>query len=275
LIPALAEPGRGYDAVLNSGMLMSILRRYGFHLVLHGHKHYPCTFTEDVSPAFQKLSEQPVFISGVGSIGSTSLPNAPKSSNCYNRITIKWHPAARQSRTYVRTRGLTVFNEDFTERVPGLWYWITLKDDDRTFVDQSSTPMMRGKTEACKFDGEKDGLHEEERQSQYRRTRGNLAVAEILPSLEPGQAYEARCWIVGHNRKNDDIPREVTWSAGEWFEVITMERAEDPHFCTTFTYWGPMLVQARLRFQDGEEQCTYVYARIPASYGFGRAGAVS
>lgn len=30
LIPALAEPGRGYDAVHNSGKLLSILRRHGF-----------------------------------------------------------------------------------------------------------------------------------------------------------------------------------------------------------------------------------------------------
>jgi 3',5'-cyclic AMP phosphodiesterase CpdA len=53
LIPALAEPGRGYDAVHGSGLLLSCLRRYGFHVILHGHKHNPHTFTDDVNPAFQ------------------------------------------------------------------------------------------------------------------------------------------------------------------------------------------------------------------------------
>jgi 3',5'-cyclic AMP phosphodiesterase CpdA len=39
LIPDLVEPGRGYDAVVNSAALLRILRRFGFHLLLHGHKH--------------------------------------------------------------------------------------------------------------------------------------------------------------------------------------------------------------------------------------------
>ena len=56
LIPPLAEPGRGYDAVHNSGKLLTILRKYGFHLILHGHKHNPFTFTDDTQSAFQESS---------------------------------------------------------------------------------------------------------------------------------------------------------------------------------------------------------------------------
>ncbi|MEZ5952199.1 MAG: hypothetical protein R3C12_24015 [Planctomycetaceae bacterium] len=47
LIPALVEADRNYDAVLRSGHLLNLLNKYGFHLVLHGHKHWPCTFTVD------------------------------------------------------------------------------------------------------------------------------------------------------------------------------------------------------------------------------------
>jgi 3',5'-cyclic AMP phosphodiesterase CpdA len=46
LIPSLVEARRGYDAVHNSGYLLSTLRRFGFHLILHGHKHNPHIFTD-------------------------------------------------------------------------------------------------------------------------------------------------------------------------------------------------------------------------------------
>jgi hypothetical protein len=37
----------------------------------------------------------------------------------------------------------------------------------------------------------------------------------------------------------------------------------DPNFCASFDYWGPMLIQARIRFADGTSCAGYVYARIP------------
>src|SRR5262249_1684982 len=52
LIPDLVEGGRGYDAIVNGGDLMRILRRHGFHLVLHGHKHLPFHFSEDSRAAY-------------------------------------------------------------------------------------------------------------------------------------------------------------------------------------------------------------------------------
>src|SRR5262249_17345953 len=36
LIPDLVEAGRGYDAIVDGGDLLKVLRRHGFHLILHG-----------------------------------------------------------------------------------------------------------------------------------------------------------------------------------------------------------------------------------------------
>jgi hypothetical protein len=69
LIAALAEPGRGYDAVLNSGRLLTILRKHGFHMILHGHKHDPYVFTEDSRSAFRTSSQNPILIAAGGSVG--------------------------------------------------------------------------------------------------------------------------------------------------------------------------------------------------------------
>ncbi len=51
------EPEGGYDAVHNSGKLLTILRRHGFHVILHGHKHDPYVFTEDSRSAFRKTDQ--------------------------------------------------------------------------------------------------------------------------------------------------------------------------------------------------------------------------
>ncbi|MCG8508698.1 MAG: metallophosphoesterase, partial [Rhodospirillales bacterium] len=134
LLPPLAEPNRGYDAVHNSGKLLAILRRYGFHVVLHGHKHNPHTFTDDTRSAHQEASDYPILIAAGGSAGSTSLPHSPNIANCYNRITIKWHPEGCQARVRVETRGLNIFNKDGTERLPTRWNWYTMGVDDRHFL---------------------------------------------------------------------------------------------------------------------------------------------
>jgi hypothetical protein len=47
VLPSLAEPDRGYDAILGSQLLLDLLKRYDFHVLLHGHKHYPHTFSYD------------------------------------------------------------------------------------------------------------------------------------------------------------------------------------------------------------------------------------
>ena len=57
LLPTLAEPGRGYDAINGAQHLLTMLHRYGFHVLLHGHKHYPHTFHENVRNAFERTDE--------------------------------------------------------------------------------------------------------------------------------------------------------------------------------------------------------------------------
>ena len=266
LIPSMAEPGRGYDAVHNSGKLLTILRRYGFHLVLHGHKHNPHTFTDDSRSAFGNTSHQPILIVAGGSAGSTSLPESPRKANTYNRITIKWHPAAGQSRVVVQTRGLSVFNNDGTERLPSRWKWETIDQDDRSFYGSRRLPRPSKERVISLFDQDLLEQDEARRRLQYEAQRGNMAIAEVLPSLEPDQAYEARLWIVPHKRSPEDEPTAVVWSAGRHFPTVRVTQKQDPNFCCTLSYWGPMLVQAKLEFSKGDPVYLHIYARIPQGY---------
>lgn len=273
LLPPLAEPGRGYDAVHNSGKLLAILRRYGFHAVLHGHKHNPHTFTDDTRPAHQDTSAPPILIAAGGSVGSTSLPTSPGIANCYNQVTIKWHPEARQTRVRVETRGLSTFNDDGTEILITRWKWFTMRVDDRHFLDLDRVPVPKAPMERD-FSPDLDGAFEEARKAEYERTRGNLPVVEVIPSLDPTQAYEAILWIethpFGEAQPEEDKPTQVTWSAGNRFEVVTVERDLDPKFAASLEYYGPMLVQARIQFPDGEA-LSYIYVRMPASFEIGAA----
>jgi hypothetical protein len=195
------------------------------------------------------------------------LPNLPKQCNCYNKIIVKWHPDAQQARLQVETRGLQIFNEDGRERLPNRWKWETLKVDDRSFFGGQQAPLPQS-TQRRSFERGVDEESDKQRTAEYQRTRGNLPVVEVLPSLVPGQAYEARLWIVRHGAEYDGCyPTEVVWSAGSKFPVITVRRDDDPNFCATYNYWGPMLVQARLIFEDGTPELVHVYARMPTDYG--------
>jgi 3',5'-cyclic AMP phosphodiesterase CpdA len=270
LIPDLAEPTHGYDAVHSSGRLLSVLRNFGFHVILHGHKHNPYTFTDDSQSAFHERTAYPILISAGGSFGSTQLPNMPRSANCYNRIVVKWHPAGQQRRVQVETRGLEMFRPDGTERLASRWSWRTLHIDDRHFLGQRQVPTPET-NEARTFDSDTDHEIELYRNEEYVRSRGNMPVVNILPSLDPDHAYEATLWIVAHpwNGRSEerDTPVEVTWSAGPRFDIIRITRDGHQYFCASYAYWGPMLVQARLRFSDGYEASTHVYVRMPAAYG--------
>ena len=266
LIPALVEPGRGYDAIDGSGLLLTLLRQYGFHLVLHGHKHHPHTFSHDVGAAYSSAQQSPLLIVAGGSISSTALPSLPNSQNCYNRIMVKWHPGARQSRVRIDTRGLRTFNPDGTEELPTRWRWETLRLDDRSFMLGEGKPTPRYRTYRD-FSSTLDVDADRKRVKEYERTRGNLPVVEVMPSLVAGQAYEARAWIVHHGPETDESrPIEVIWRAGGKFPVLAISREVDPLFCVVFNYWGPALVQATLRFEDGAEEAVCVYARMPTDY---------
>jgi 3',5'-cyclic AMP phosphodiesterase CpdA len=269
LIPSLVEPSRNYDAVIESGHLIRILKKYGFHLLLHGHKHHPHVFTEDVRNAFVKSDDSTMLVVAGGSVASTGLPQ-PGGVNCYNRITVKWHPAAGQARIHIVTRQL-VTHEPKTnvELHRKHWYWATLWEDDISSIHNSSAVKPQKEAELhLPFDGMVRKAQETLRKAKYQETRQNMAVAEVRPSLWPGQAYEVTVWIVPHrpDKQGWEPPKCVIWSAGDQFETtVTIQREDDPRFCTTFDYWGPMLVQAELIFDNGPSAFAYVYARIPRS----------
>jgi 3',5'-cyclic AMP phosphodiesterase CpdA len=266
LIPSLVEPNRNYDAVEGSGRLLKNLHKFGFHILLHGHKHYPVTFPSDIRNAFEIAEDSPMMVVAGGSAGSSGLPQ-PYGKNTYNLITIKWHPAASQTRIRVVTRGLTT-HEDATrdELLPQDWIWETLRVDDRSF-SAPQKPLNDGSKppETLPFDKANRLQAEPERQAEYARTRGNFAVTEIRPSLLPGQAYEATCWIATHrpDRQDYERPVKVIWSAGPKLPVKIVLRQQDPTFRVTFNYWGSMLVQAELVFERGPSCFVYAYARIP------------
>jgi 3',5'-cyclic AMP phosphodiesterase CpdA len=266
LIPSLVEPDRAYDAVDQSEKLLGVLHDFGFHLLLHGHKHYPLTFLEKTNSAFIEVDDQPMMVVAGGSAGSTGLPDHPKKTNCYNRITVKWHPAARQTRIRVETRGL-VLHDKRRALLPGEWKWETLRVDDRSFYAGDPLPPVQLEgVETHSFAESGDDVVKEERRTVYENTRGNLPVAEVMPSLMNTQAYEVRFWIVPHKRKQKDTPVQVRWSAGKMFPVLQIDRRGNDTFCGVFNYWGPMLIQAQMIFSDGGTATAYVYARIPVAY---------
>lgn len=262
LIPALAEPGRGYDAVHNSGKLLTILRRYGFHVILHGHKHDPYVFTEDSRSAFRQTNQNPILVAAGGSLGSNELP--PNRQNCYNRISIKWHPAAGQARILIETVGLSVFDEDGNEALPGNWKWDVLRREDLHFLRGQCVPTMRADVAAILRD-EQTLTANDHRGAEYARLRGNMLCVEVRPSLKPDQGYEAIVWITPHaSREKAEPPTAVEWSAGPKFTaVVTVAHTQDARFCARFDYWGPMLIQASLQFADSSKERAFIYARIP------------
>ena len=223
LIPALAEADRSYDAIVNSGPLLELLRRYGFHVVLHGHKHNPHTFTDDTRPAFGDTTPMPLFVAAGGSLGSTELPFGPQSSNTYNRIMIKVHAAAAQWRIKVQTRRLRIFANNGRKLPAYNWTWETVDEVDRSFFADARMPRPRVSPQTPA------GIADQ-RVAEYSRTRGNMPVVEVLPSMVPGQAFEARVWIVPHTRRPQDVPARVHWSAALSFPLATALARKTIHF---------------------------------------------
>jgi hypothetical protein len=153
-------------------------------------------------------------------------------------------------------------------RMPDLgknWHWETLLQEDRHFLGGRPVPINGGEPES--YDPERYAEGERVRKNEYARLRGNMPVAEVRPSLIPGQAYEAILWIHPHwKRQKTDIPVEVTWCAGPKFETVTVPCQDDELFCVRFDYWGGFLAQARLSFADGSVEHAHVYARMPTTY---------
>jgi 3',5'-cyclic AMP phosphodiesterase CpdA len=262
LLPSFVEPGRGVDSVYNAKSLLRLFRDKGFQLVLHGHKHYPQVFSYDPDSAWATAQVGiPQFVVAGGSCGSRALPLGTQQCNTYNLITVKWNPNALQARVQVVTRGLIRTGPD-GELDPDQWSWKTLRIFDKVLSAYESMPLATA-TERIAFPKETDEL-EKARHDHYQSLRLNMPVVEVLPSLMPGQGYEARAWLVPH-RYHSESPVRVTWSAGPMFDRKILTKTAAPNFTVAFHYWGPMLIQAELEFEDGARTHAYVYARLPES----------
>lgn len=262
VLPSLAEPGRGYDAVVNAQMLLAVFRDFGFHLLLHGHKHFPHTFSYDATCAWTLEPSPPMMVVAGGSAGSTGLPDAEGATNTYNLISIKWNPSARHGRVRVETRGLVRYDERRVALSPGRWHWRTLRVVDRIIATE--VPPRTALSSVRPFDPAADQEGENFRMGEYAKTHGNMLVAEVLPSLEPDQAYEVNLRVTPHRISNRKIPRKVEWSPGPSFsDVVCCEFGSNPNFSARFSYWDSMLVRATLHFEDVPPVHTSVYAHLP------------
>ncbi len=269
VLPALAEAGRGYDGVANGQMLLGILRRYGFHIVLHGHKHYPHVFSYDALCAWTSESEHPLIVVAGGSAGAaeSGLPAAAGSpaTNTYNVIALKWDEEAQHGRIQVVTRGLVFRALDGTKTPGRQWYWKTLRTYDRVFMGTRAPEEKTYHVRA--FDRIKDGEFDDLRRKKYADLRGNMLVANVFPSMHPNQGYEVQVWIVPHSSDFSplrELPVEVEWSAGEKFREVRLCRAvDDDRFAASFSYWEGALIQARMRFRDGTVTVDCIYAHKP------------
>lgn len=260
LLPSFIEPGRGVDSILNAKSLLRLLRENGFQLILHGHKHFPQVFSYDPDSAWDTAETSiPQMIIAGGSCSSVSLPEATRKHNTYNLITVKWNPDALQARIQVVTRGLIRMGSD-GELDADQWRWETLRVFDKILSPYENLPLS-GKFERISFSEGEDKL-ENERKSLYEYLRFNMPVVEVLPSLLPGQGYEARVWLTPH-RYHTEFPKRVIWSAGPKFSRKISETEASPYFCAYFHYWGSMLIQAQLEFEDGHKAVYHLYARLP------------
>jgi 3',5'-cyclic AMP phosphodiesterase CpdA len=264
LVPALVEGKRGYDAVANSHHLLKLLREFGFHIVLHGHKHFPHIFSYDTDSPWSAETPPAMVVVGGGSSTSRELPSGARRCNTYNLISIKWHPEAEQARVRIVTRGL-ITEDDDGELTPDLWRWTTLREVDRRLYPRRHLPEPVASTVRPGI----DRVSEAERKKIYAATRLNMVVSEVLPSLMPEQAYEVRAWLVPHADMNGnprpgwELPKRVVWSAGPKFYRKEILQNEDPTFCCSYNYWGSMVLQAEMHFEDESIGYGYTYARIP------------
>jgi 3',5'-cyclic AMP phosphodiesterase CpdA len=264
VLPTFAEPGRGYDAIVNADRLLGILKSFQFHLVLHGHKHAAQTFPYDSVSAWSGTGSQPMMVVSGGSVGSKGLPTDGGARNTYNIISFKWHPASRQARLRIETRGLVLFDAKNDPLLPPDWHWCTLRIDDRLLKGSDGLlPVVAKYRERL----EKDDTYEQERDDLLKNCRRCFPVIDVLPSFHPDQGFEARVWIDGQHDKNGyELPQKVEWNAGRLFSHIAeIDSQADPTFSARFAYYGPMVIQARMFWADGYHARAYIFAHYPGS----------
>lgn len=266
LIPYLHEEDKQYDAVKNSSMMMQILKKHRFHVILHGHKHKPFTFTDDIVAGFQSDSDPSLMVVAGGSAGSL-YTGGEGSTQTHNYIRINFDPVRDRSRIRVETYGLeNKFDRKGRETYKSAWKWETIRVDDRDFESKDRDPLVQvASSSKCDRNDYQD--IEEIRVKEYKSSRGNLLAVKVQPSLEPEQAYIATVWLVKHDSVSSadkaETPKRVVYTAGSKFPVIEVK--DDVHLCfaVKFEYYCPMLIQARIEFEDGHVHHANIYALMP------------
>lgn len=254
LIPAFAEEGRNYDAIINSGLLLKLLNDFGFQIVLHGHKHNPHGFIYDITCASEQEHEKPLFIIAGGSAASTDLPE--NVCNSYNLINIKHDSDKLLSRVQLVTKKLITRDKHGAKKNMFDWNWEESRMVDRTLSFDKTKHTLTAQREDF---SDKHAALEEKREATKKTLRYNFPIVEVVPSLKPDQSFEARMWIEGHHKRTD-IPSTVIWSAGKDFKVSTCDRNTDVSFRNTLSSKGPFLIHVKLIFSDGHEADTAIFA---------------
>ena len=264
LIPDLAEPGRGYDSIHGAGHLLRILRNYRFHLLLHGHKHVPFTFTEDSLSAQEDKPPYPIFVICGGSASSNELPDDRPPINCYNQIEIKWLPDARQYRCRVETRELVRTNNRGVPLIPAEWTWRALSREDRSIRPERSFSGNVPPYRPFRQDDDDDQSHESRRKKQYELNRGVFPTLAVRPNLTPGQVHEAIVELRHHRPPAGTVPKQiksVRWSAGPNHSVYELQKDSAPRFRAAFGYYDSMLIQASVTWEDDFKADLFIYAQ--------------
>lgn len=263
VLPTMAEAGRGYDAVVNASAMLGLLKEFGFHLILHGHKHDAQTFPHDSVSAWSGAGSQPIMVVSGGSVGTNSLPPGG-AVNSYNIIGLKWHPGSGQARIRIETRGLVLYDQRNRPLLPHEWRWQELRVDDRILRSSLTSTLDRGRQRDRSDADQNFELH---RIEELKRVRRCWPAVEVIPSLKSNQGFEARVWLDGQQSKEGyERPERVEWWAGPYFKKVTVVKAEDdPKFSARFSYYGPMSVQARIFWPDGYSAVSYIFAHYPGS----------
>jgi hypothetical protein len=201
-----------------------------------------------------------------GTAGSSEIPAGPGATNTYNFITLRWDPVLGRVRIHVETRRLVRTKPDHSPLDPVDWYWQTLRFSDRHFELPRDAPPSEMGT-AREASTEEIAELEPLRQHAIHETRRNFPVIEVLPSLDPKQGNEARVRIEGQVTKDGyEPPERVEWWAGPSFKnLVVVTREQDPDFGARFTYWGPVLIQARLHWANEPSALAYVFASLPST----------
>ena len=139
LLPLFLEKSKDEKSIIDettirSGDLLTILTEYGFHLILHGHKHYPLQYVHDPNSSWcPENVDKPILIVSGGCCGldKTLRDDDPTARNTYNVIDVE-RTGDSEIKITVKTRGLNTFRKNRAhqhQREPDRkrWEWKDVK----------------------------------------------------------------------------------------------------------------------------------------------------